>query len=189
MKQYILLTLLIILITSCAPKVEIDIAKPVEDVPIEKPKEVIEEKPKEITQEEPKAEEISPEENTIEIKEDSFYPKEKTIEKNTEIKWTNKDKKEHKIACYLSGTRVTTSSNLKQEDSFAHTFLKEGDYTCIDAIHGLRSTITVEAQQQLLSPTGSAVISESTSIKGTSLAAIALIAIIILLFFIYGRKK
>ena len=184
MKRYTLLLLLIILLTSCAPKVEIDIAKPVEETPIEEPKEIIEEEPKE-----PKPEEKSLEENIIEIKEDSFYPKEKTIEKNTEIKWLKKDTRDYKIVCYLEGTRVIQSPDLKEGDSFTYNFLEEGGYTCITIPYGLRSTITVEAQKPLLSPTSSAVISEGTSIKGASLAAIALIAIVVLLFFIYGRKR
>ncbi len=150
----------------------------------------IEGEAEEVAPEEAETEEITPqEENIIEIMADSFYPDKKTINKNTELKWINKDKKQHKIACYLGGTRVTTSSNLNENDYFTYTFLEGGEYTCIDAIYGLRSTITVESQQALLSPTGSAVISGSGSLKGASLSAIALIAIIILLFFIYGRKR
>lgn len=187
MKKYILLLLLTVLITSCAPKVEVENAQQVEETPIEQPKEIIKEEPKEITQEE--AEETSLEENIIEIKEDSFYPKKKTIEKNTEIKWIKKDRKDYKIGCYLEGTRVIQSPNLKQGDSFTYTFLKEGEYTCITTPYGLRSTITVEGRKALLSPTGSAVIGESNNIKGASFAAIALISIIVLLFFIYGRKR
>jgi len=187
MERYIALLIVIIFLTSCAPVVEIETAKPVEEQ-IEEPKEIIEEQEEII--EEPEVEETIPEEeNIIEIKESIIYPEKKTIEKNTEIKWINKDKKQHKIACYLEGTRVTTSSNLNQEDSFTYTFLKEGEYTCIDAIYGLRSKITVEGQKALLSPTGSSVISESKSIKATPFAAIAVIAIIILLFFIFGRKR
>lgn len=184
MKEYIILSLLTILITSCAPKVEVETAKPVEE-PIEEPKEIIE-KQEEVIEE---PEETSLEENIIEIKEDSFYPKEKIIEKNTEIKWVKKGRKDYKIGCYLEGTRVIQSPNLKQGDSFTYTFLKEGEYTCITTPYGLRSTITVEGRKVLLSPTGSAVIGESNNIKGASFAAIALIAIIILLFFIYGRKR
>ena len=183
MKKYTLLLLLLItLITSCAPKVEVDIAKPVEETPIEEPKEIIEEL------KEPKPEETSLKENIIEIKEDSFYPKEKTIEKNTEIKWLKKDARDYKIICYFEGTRVIQSPDLKEGDSFTYNFLEEGEYTCITTPYGLRSTITVGAIP-LLSPTSSAVISEGTSIKGASLAAIALIAIVVLLFFIYGRKR
>ncbi len=186
MRQYIILLLLIILLTSCAPKVDVDTAKPVEELR-EEPKEAIE-KWEEAIEEEPGVEEVSLEENTIEIKENIIDPERKVIERNTEITWVNKDKKEHKIACYLGGTRVTTSSNLKQEDSFVYTFLKEGDYTCIDAIYGLRSTIIVEGQKALLSPTGRAVIGEG-EISRASFAAIALIAIIVLLFFVFGRKR
>lgn len=187
MKQYILFILLIILIASCAPKVEVEKAKQVEQIPVEEVKKI--EEPKEIIPEEPKVEEISLEKNTIEIKEDSIYPKEKTIEKDTEIEWVNKDKKEHKIACYLSGIRVTTSSNLKEEDSFTYRFLKEGDYTCIDAIYGLRSTITVKSQQPLLSPTADVVREKGESAKMASLTTIILVAIVALLFFIYSRKR
>ena len=53
----------------------------------------------------------------------------------------------------------------------------------------MRSIITIESQQPLLSPIGSAVIGGSNTLKGASLSAIALIALIVLLFFIYGRKS
>lgn len=144
----------------------------------------------EITLIEDGREEVIPEEeNIIEIREDSFYPIEKIVKKNTEIRWVNKDTKQHKIACYLGGNRVTTSSNLDENDYFTYTFIEGGEYTCIDAIYGLRSIITIESQQPLLSPIGSAVIGGSNTLKGASLSAIALIALIVLLFFIYGRKR
>lgn len=183
MKKYIFLLLLIVLITSCTPKVEVDIAKPAEETPKEEIKEVIKEESKE--QEIPELEE----ENNIEIKEDSFYPKEKTIEKNTEIRWIKKDPRMYKVACYLEGNRIALSPDLKENDSFTYRFLKEGEYICITFPYGLRNIIKVEAKTSLLSPTGSAVINEGTTIEKASLAAIALIAIIILLFFIYGRKR
>ncbi len=199
MKQYALL-LLIILLSSCAPTVEVDTAKPVE-TPAEKPTEAIEqpelEEPEETKLEEPaetKLEEpveTEPKEpissNIIEILEKNIKPNEKTIDKDTEIKWVNKDKKEHKIACYLNGQRVTTSENLKQDDFFTYSFLKEGEYTCIDAIYGLRSKITVEPQA-LLSPTGN-VILNSTKLTPAPFTTIAMIGIVTLIFFIYGRKR
>ena len=192
MKKYIILLLLAILISSCTtqtqteeptpvtPPIEEPETPPIEEPPVEEPQETVTQEPQ-----------IEPQkENTIEIKESSFDPVEKIIGKNTEIEWINKDKKEHKIACYLSGTRVTTSSNLNEEDSFTYTFLQEGQYTCIDAIYGLRSTITVKTEQSLLSPTGNIALEGGTkSIKGASLAAMALIALMLLLFFSYGKKR
>jgi len=191
MKQYIIIIALIILITACTPKVDIEKAQPAEGTPPEEP-----EAPIEMIPEEPKTQD-----NTIEIKEDAFYPKEKTIQENTIIRWINKDQKQHKISCYLGGTRVTTSENLEEGDSYGYTFIKDGEYTCIDAIYGLRSTITVGSEapllsptgkvteKSLLSPTGSVVVSGSTSLKGAALAGIAVIAIIALLFFIFARKR
>jgi len=178
MKEYILLILLTILLTSCAPKVDVDIAKPVEETPIEEPEE--------ITADE--AEEISLEENTIEIKEDSFYPQQKTIEKNTEIKWIKKDTRDYNLNCYLEGTRVIQSPDLKEGDSFTYTFHEEGKYTCITTPYGLRNIITVKAQP-LLSPTGRAVLKEGKGINGISLAAMIIITIALILAFNYGRKK
>lgn len=183
-----LFILLIILITSCAPKVEIDIAKPVEETPKSEPIEITKEEPKE-TIEEKLEEEISLEENTIEIKEDSFYPKEKAIEKNTEIEWIKKDVRDYKIACYLEGRRIIQSSNLKDGDSFIYTFLKEGEYTCITYPYGLRSTILVKAQQSLLSPTADVVRGTGENTKMASLAALITVAVVALLFFVYSRKR
>lgn len=195
MKLPILAIILTIIITACAPKVDIDVAQPVEEptqeAKVEEP-EIINTEPEQIEEpetilEEPKEPII--EDNTIEIKEDSFYPKHKSINANTEIIWINKDTRQHKISCYLSGTRVTTSSNLNQEDSFSYVFVKEGDYTCIDAIYGLRSTIRVNDAAPLLSPTGSAIVLDEVNLKTAPIAAIALIAIIVLLVFIFRKKK
>lgn len=182
MKQYIPVILLIILITSCAPIVEVEEAQPVEE-----PREIIEEEPEEVILED--AKETTIEENIIEIGESSFSPAEKIISKNTEIKWVKKDTRNYKLACYLEGTRITQSPDLKQGDTFTYTFLKEGEYTCITTPYGLRNIITVEANAPLLSPTGSAVRIGEGNIKGASIAAIALIAIISLLFFIYRKKQ
>ncbi len=188
MKQYAAILLLVILIASCAPKEEPKTQPtgetPVENIPAGEPEEIITQEPKE-----PIIEEKVLEENTITIKEDSFYPAEKTIEIDTEIKWTKKDDRVYKIACYLNGNRVTLSPDLKEGDSFTYTFLKEGEYTCITSPYGLRNIIKVEAKQQLLSPTGGAIIGENKSIKGASLAAIALVVMMLLLFFKYNRKK
>ena len=186
MKQCILLVAL--LITACAPQVVIEVGQPVEEIPTEEPQ--IIEQPSDVIgviTEEPK--EISTQQNMIEIRKDAFYPKEKAIGKNTEIQWVNRDESVHKIACYLGGTRVTTSSNLAKGDFFTYTFLEGGVYTCIDAIYGLRSTVTVKHTQELFSPTGRVVAVESADMIGDPLAAIAVLAFIILLFFIYGRKR
>ena len=178
MKQYILIALLIILITACAPKVEVE-----EATPTEVPEEVMEE----IVLEEP--EEVIIEENIIEIKEDSFYPAKKTVDKNTEIKWVKKDVRRYKIGCYLEGTRVIQSPDLEENEEFIYTFLQEGEYTCITTPYGLRSTIIVEPEAPLLSPTGRVVASEGKGAKGASLAVIAVLAIVTLLFFIFGRNR
>lgn len=181
MKQYMIF-LLLVLIISCAPTVEVDRAKPVEDV--QEPEEIVEEAPEEVILEEEE------EENTIEIKEDSFYPVEKVIGKNTEIKWVKKDTRDYRITCYLEGTRVIQSPDLKYGDSFTHVFLKEGEYTCITVPYGLRNIITVEAEKALLSPTGSAAVSESKDIKETVFASISmLIAVVIFLLFIYFNRR
>lgn len=192
----VILVIIFVLNSPIAPK---EISETKEEQPVEEtPKEEslidvsinIEGEAEEIALEETETEEITPkEENIIEIMADSFYPDKKTVNKNTEIKWVNSGNKEFRVACYLGGTRVTTSSNLKENDFFTYTFIEGGEYTCITYPYGLRNTIIVESEQPLLSPTGSAVIGGSGSLKGASLSAIALIAIIILLFFIYGRKR
>jgi plastocyanin len=176
MKRYMLSLLLLILITSCAPEVEVDIAKPVEETPTKEPEEGIE-----VELEEPEVEE-----NIIEIRESSFSPKEKTIEKDTEIKWIKKDKRDYKLVCYLKGTRIIQSRDLKEGDSFTYKFSEEGEYTCITVPYGLRNIITV-AKTELFSPTGRAV-SANIGIKGNPLTVIILMAISLLLFF-YSRKK
>ncbi len=181
MKGYILSLLLLILITSCAPKVDVDIAKPVEETvektPAEKPEEIIEEE-----LEKPEAEE-----NIIEIRETSFSPNEKTIERNTEIEWIKKDKRDYKLVCYLGGTRVIQSPDLKEGDSFEYEFREEGEYTCITVPYGLRNIIRV-GKTELLSPTGRAV-SENIGIKGNPFGAILLITLAILLLFFRKKKK
>jgi plastocyanin len=186
MKQYILLlALLMILITSCAPIIDVEEAQPVE-TPEEVIEEVTPEEPEEVILEESEETIL---ENTIEINPDAFSPEEKTISKNTEIKWVKKDTRDYKIGCYLEGTRVIQSPNLKEGDSFTYTFLQEGKYTCITTPYGLRNIITVEANAPLLSPTGTVILNQESLAKGAPLAAVAMIAIIALLFFIYGRKR
>ena len=182
MKQYIPIIFLIILITSCAPVIDIEEAQPVEETPTEEPIET----PEEVILEEPKTEESS-EENIIEVGY-SFSPAEKTIQKGTEIKWIKKDTRNYKIACYLKGTRITQSPDLKQGDTFTYTFLENGKYTCITTPYGLRNVIAVEESAPLLSPTGNIVIGNIRT-KGNPLAAIALIAIISLLAFVYRKRK
>lgn len=184
MRKFLFLAVLAILLVSCTPIIEVDKAKPAEEIPLKEPEEIV---TKEI--EKPAPEEIIAEENIIEVNEDSFSPAEKTIKKNTEIEWVKKDVRDYKIACYLGGIRIIQSSNLKEGDSFAYTFLEEGKYTCITYPYGLRNIITVEAPQPLLSPTGSAVVNENSSMKGAPFAAITLVSVVVLLFFIYGRKR
>ena len=194
MKQYLLIMILIILVTACAPKVEIEEAYPVGETEtgkesktnIEEP--VIQE-PAELPAEVLKTEEITSIENLIEIEEDSFYPKEKIIRKDTKVEWIKKDARSYKLACYLEGTRVIQSPDLKQGDTFTYKFLKDGEYTCITYPYGLRSTITVRTTAPLLSPTGNVVLNGDKGINGASLAVMAIIAITLLLFFNHGRKK
>lgn len=135
----------------------------------------------------PQAPAEAPEEDFIEIRAEGIFPKEKKVELDEEVTWINKDLKEHKLACYLAGNRVAASSNLKQDDSFSFTFQKEGAYTCIDAIYGLRSAI--EVGEEGYTPTGGAVISDENAGSGLPLASIAIVSIIVLLFFVYGRKR
>jgi len=197
MKKYLVMLFLLVLVIGCT-KVEVDQAQKAEDAaqqePVE-PQQPAEAQPVETPAPTEIIEpEIGFEGTTIEIKEGLFDPEENTIEQNTEVKWVNKDAKEHKIACYLGGTRVTTSSNLKQEGDFTYTFLKDGKYTCIDAIYGLRSYITVKPKEALLSPTGNVVLAANSAIGLeeigiTLLTLVAILSIFVLSFFIYGRKR
>ena len=173
-----------ILITSCAPITDVEEAQPTKEPEeaINAPEKAIEEVIFEESGE-------TSMENTIEINPDAFSPEEKTISKNTEIKWIKKDTRDYKIGCYLEGTRIIQSPDLKEGDSFTYTFLQEGIYTCITTPYGLRNIITVGSEAPFLSPTGSVVINQESLAKGAPLAAIAMIAIIALLFFIYGRKR
>jgi len=148
------------------------------ECPEEKPDELILEKPETISGG-----------NIIEIREDAFYPNEKTIKKNTEIKWIKKDTRLYKIACYLGGDRVILSSELKENDFFTYTFLEEGEYTCITFPYGLRNVITV-GSSPFLSPIGGVVgVGGSPTLGAGLIIAIAILAAIILFFFIYGRKS
>jgi len=191
MKLLTLTIFLIILITSCAQEADIDVVEP--KVTIAEPEEIdtiVE--PEEPTKaiEEEKLEETkkpSKEENIIEMREGSFYPKDKTIKANTEITWIKKDPREYKIACYLEGDRIAVSPNLKEGDSFTHIFLKGGEYTCITFPYGLRSTIIVEDVAPLLSPTGNVII--DAKLKISPIAAIVFAAIIVLIVIIFRRKK
>ena len=187
MRQYLAILFLIIMITACAPKVDIERAKPAEEPTAEEPKDIIEQ-PK-LPSPPPAPEEEKYSGVIINIKDGSFDPVNKTINRNVEIKWVNTDKREHKIACYLSGNRVTTSSNLKKGDYFTYTFIENGGYTCIDAIYGLRGHIEVEGAQALLSPTGNVILNIGGNFTESSIASTAIISMIILLFFIYGRKR
>lgn len=187
MKLYVLI-ILIILITACASKT--DISKESAPEPIASPPEIQAETASEqpIPEQKPlPAEKLVEEktENIIEIKEDSFYPGEKKIVKNTEIKWVNKDEKRRIIACYLEGKKVTTSPNLLEGGSFTYVFPEEGKYTCIDSIFGLRSTVEVGSAKPSLSPTGGVI---RTGLDASSLTAISIIMGIILLF-IFSRRK
>jgi len=179
----LLIIVVIISFKSKAPAVEE--AQQVEEtpaeVPVETPELIEAEKPKEIEQ-------ISLEENIIEIREDAFYPKEKTIGKNTEIKWIKKDPRDYKIVCYLKGTRVIQSPDLNEGDSFMYDFLEDGEYTCITVPYGLRSTIIVETQP-LLSPTGGAIIGNGKRMDGASFIGIILIAITALLYYVGIKRK
>ena len=183
MKQYVLFVLIMILITACAPKVEVDIAKPVK-TPAEQPRDIIE-SPKDTVTEKP----ITPQEtNMVEIRQDAFYPEEKSIQENTEIKWIKKDTRTYKIVCYLDGARVVLSEDLKQGDTFTYKFEKEGKYTCITSPYGLRNVINVEPKE-MLSPTGYVVAGNNPeSPFGSSIALVAVLSVIALSFFIFGRK-
>jgi len=182
MKPYFVLIFLGILITACAPTIEVEKAQTPEVVDdIQVPPE-----PQELEiPEEPTPETT---ENIIEILETSFKPAEKTITQNTEIKWIKKDSRKYKLACYLDGTRIVLSPDLLEGDSFTYTFLKDGKYTCITTPYGLRNIINVESQP-FLSPTGSAIQIGDDGIKRASFAGIAMIGIMIGILFIYRKKK
>ncbi|MBW2989603.1 hypothetical protein KY358_04780 [Candidatus Woesearchaeota archaeon] len=183
----------VILLASCAPVVEVDVAKPVEEpagqeagvpaqqeTPIEKPEEIMAEE---------QAERDKAADNSIIIREDSFYPSEKTININEEVTWTKEDDRDYQIACYFEGSRVAISPSLKSGDSFSYRFLKEGEYRCLTFPYGMKNMITVkEEATPLLSPTGNAV-GTGKSFRSPALAILALFSAIILALFIFGRKK
>jgi len=191
--------LLVILVTACAPVVEVEDAQPVEDAVIE---EGVAEETEEVVEEVVLEKEEAVDENVIEITKDGFNPVEKTVEPYTDIKWVKKDDpRDYKIACYLGGARATMSSNLKEGDHFIYTFINEGEYTCLIFPYGLRSTITVETAP-LLSPTGRVVTNvnggglsmgeflESIKVgESNFLGLIAILSVMMVIFFVYGRKR
>jgi len=128
-------------------------------------------------------------ENIIEIRKDSFIPKEKTIEEGTLVEWIKKDERDYQIACYLGGNRVTLSPSLKEDESFTYVFSKKGTYTCITTPYGLRNIINVLEKGALMSPTGGAVSFESKDLSRGGLAGALLVGIAILLFFIYRKRN
>ncbi|MBU0628986.1 MAG: hypothetical protein KKC75_07380 [Nanoarchaeota archaeon] len=188
MNRYITLVFLLLVFTACATQTKettnTQITQP--DQYIEEPQSIPNEPQPELPSPPKEQAPIEKQKNIIEINADSFSPITKTITKNTQITWINNDNREHKIACYLKGSRIITSTNLKKGDSFEFTFLGYGEYTCMDAIYGLRSTINVVLPSNM--PTGMVVISSQTAILTAPLASIAILGIILLLFFIYGRR-
>lgn len=189
MRKYILLFSLLLLVTACAnqTKETADVQSAQPDQPAAEPDAAATEPQPDLPSPPQEEAPIQKQQNIIEINADSFGPAKKTITRNTKIIWVNNDDREHKVACYLDGNRITTSANLKKGDSFGFTFIEYGEYTCIDAIYGLRSTVKVVLPSSMPT-TGMASLRSDGGALTAPLAAIAVCALILLLFFIYGRK-
>ena len=142
--------------------------------------------------EQPKIPEIIPSEApTIAILDKGFSPKEITIIAGSSITWAVNDNKKHIIACYQNSKRLFSSDLLKPGDEFSKEFQYRGEVSCIDVIYGHRLKVTVSqnAPQELLSPTGYAVGIIEGGTEGGLIASIMLLGFFIVAGFSRKRRK
>ncbi|MCF8230803.1 MAG: cupredoxin domain-containing protein [Bacteroidales bacterium] len=84
----------------------------------------------------------SPDTVLVDMIDNTFDPKEKTIESGTTVKWVNKDDYIHDVT---SEDDTFASGNIEAEGSFSYTFNSTGTYPYICTIHdGMEGTIIVE---------------------------------------------
>jgi plastocyanin len=62
----------------------------------------------------------------------AFAPKEITIAPGTKVVWTNKDETPHTVT---SNDKSFASKGLDTDDTYEHTFDREGDFTYICTVH------------------------------------------------------
>jgi len=68
----------------------------------------------------------------IDIAKFAFAPKDITVAPGTKIMWTNRDETPHTVT---SGDKSFASKGLDTDDTFEHTFAREGDFTYICTVH------------------------------------------------------
>ncbi|MBI2575965.1 hypothetical protein HYV84_02035 [Candidatus Woesearchaeota archaeon] len=142
--------------------------------------------------EQPKIPEIIPSESpTIAILDNGFSPEDITVKAGSSITWAVNDNKKHIIACYQNSKRLFSSDLLKPGDEFSREFQYRGEVSCIDVIYGHRLKVTVSqnAPQELLSPTGYAVGLIEGGTEGGLIATIMLLGIFIVAGFSRKRRK
>ena len=62
----------------------------------------------------------------------AFAPKEITVAPGTKVVWTNKDETPHTVA---SNDKSFASKGLDTDDTYEHTFDREGDFAYICTVH------------------------------------------------------
>ena len=68
----------------------------------------------------------------LDIAKFAFAPKEITVAPGTKIVWTNHDETPHTVS---SNDKSFASKGLDTDDTFEHTFDKEGDFSYICTVH------------------------------------------------------
>lgn len=168
-----------------------DVETPKEVIAVE---EVVEEAPEEAVAELPEeaAEETKegPKEAVIEIKWKSFEPTgELTIEKGTTVIWKNADTESPSRTHLISANHwAFKSGNLKEGDSFNHTFNDLGVYEYVDAIYGIRGKITV-VKKGSIPITGNVIGATAVTSIGNSLILALLVLVLLSLGFEMYRKR
>jgi plastocyanin len=68
----------------------------------------------------------------LDIAKFAFAPKEITVAPGTKVVWTNHDETPHTVA---SGDKSFASKGLDTDDTFEHTFDREGDFNYVCTVH------------------------------------------------------
>src|SRR3989344_1849064 len=150
----------------------------------------MEESPSPITDLEPKTE--APATKTIMLSRDGFDPELVSIMKAEPLTWKVTGIDFGKIACYktVNGhqeSRLFTSERVYCGETFTYTFTDPGEYLCVDAVYGSRSTVVVSASSPMMSITGNVV--RDAGSKSTNIALLTIIGAFIYVLVIFARKQ
>ncbi|MFC1768417.1 hypothetical protein ACFLZX_01510 [Nanoarchaeota archaeon] len=127
--------------------------------------------------------------NEIKILDEEFSPDYLKLDVDSEVTFIQSGEKRHKIACYLGPTRVFLSDDLQGGSEYSFTFTEKGEYSCVDAVYGLRSTIVIGDPKPRDAITAMAVVSQDIPEDLVMFyVPIVLIGIIAIIAFIISRR-